>query len=207
MKSNRIVKTVAVGALAGVMALSLAGCGGSGSGSADIAATYMISNATYLEDIAWYSNEDVMLVTNGDSTYDLYFKNDIFGTTDPGVKGNKTIIYSGSFSSAASADGDASHLDLTLEAPTRIYFEQHGKAYGRNGYATNMMLDTANWTDAMTTVAFPAGSEDGAADFLAKYAQEMTITVEDPAQSPDDTTLSYRIVEMSVNTLDITGNE
>ena len=205
MKSNRIVKTVAVGALAGVMALSLAGCGGSG--SADITATYMLSNATYLEEIAWYSNEDVMLVTNGDNTYDLYFKNDIFGTTDPGVKGNKTIIYSGSFTSAASADGDASHLDLTLEAPTRIYFEQHGKAYGRNGYATNMMLDTANWTDAMTTVAFPAGSEDGAADFLAKYAQEMTITVEDPSQSPDDTTLSYRIVEMSVDTLDITGNE
>lgn len=205
MKSNRIVKTVAVGALAGVMALSLAGCGGSG--SADITATYMVSNATYLDAIAWYSNEDVMLVTNADNTYDLYFKNDIFGTTDPGVKGNKTIIYSGSFSSAASADGDATHLDLTLEAPTRIYFEQHGKAYGRNGYATNMMLDTANWTDAMTTVAFPAGSEDGAADFLAKYAQEMTITVEDPSQSPDDTTLSYRIVEMSVDTLDITGNE
>lgn len=205
MKSNRIVKTVAVGALAGVMALSLAGCGGSG--NADITATYMISNATYLDSIAWYSNEDVMLVTNGDNTYDLYFKNDIFGTTDPGVKGNKTIIYSGSFTSAASADGDATHLDLTLEAPTRIYFEQHGKAYGRNGYATNMMLDTANWTDAMTTIAFPAGSEDGAADFLAKYAQEMTITVEDPSQSPDDTTLSYRIVEMSVDTLDITGNE
>ena len=98
-------------------------------------------------------------------------------------------------------------MDVTLSAPTRIYFEQHGKAYGRNGYATNMMLDTANWTDAMTTVAFPAGSEDGSADFLAKYGKEITMTVEDPSKAPDDTTLSYRIVEMSVDTLDITGNE
>ena len=69
------------------------------------------------------------------------------------------------------------------------------------------MLDTANWTDAMTTLAFPAGSEDGSADFLAKYGKEITMTVEDPSLSPDDTTLSYRIVEMSVDTLDITGNE
>lgn len=205
MKNTRIAKTLTVGALAGMLALSLAGCGGSKN---DIAATYMISNASYLDAIGWYSNDDVMLVTNADSTYDLYYKNDIFGTTDPGVKGNKTIIYSGTYTSAASADGDANHLDLTLETPTRIYFEQHGKAYGRNGYATNMMLDTANWTDAMTTVAFPAGSEDGAADFLAKYApQDLTITVEDPSKAPDDTTLSYRIVEMSVDSLDITGNE
>ena len=205
MTRTNIAKTVAAGALAAVMAVSMTGCSSSGSG--EISATYMISNATYLDSIAWYSSDDIMLVTNSDNTYDLYYKNDIFGTTDPGVKGNKTIIYSGTYTSEASADGDANHVDVTLSVPTRIYFEQHGKAYGRNGYATNMMLDTANWTDAMTTVAFPAGSEDGSADFLAKYGKEITMTVEDPSKAPDDTTLSYRIVEMSVDTLDITGNE
>lgn len=204
MIRTNIAKTVAAGALAAVMAVSMTGCSSS---SAEISATYMISNASYLDAIAWYSNDDIMLVTNSDNTYDLYYKNDIFGTTDPGVKGNKTIIYSGTYTSEASADGDANHLDVTLSAPTRIYFEQHGKAYGRNGYASNMMLDTANWTDAMTTLAFPAGSEDGSADFLAKYGKEITMTVEDPSKAPDDTTLSYRIVEMSVETLDITGNE
>ena len=204
MIRTNIAKTVAAGALAAVMAVSMTGCSSS---SAEISATYMISNASYLDAIAWYSNDDIMLVTNSDNTYDLYYKNDIFGTTDPGVKGNKTIIYSGTYTSEASADGDANHVDVTLSAPTRIYFEQHGKAYGRNGYASNMMLDTANWTDAMTTVAFPAGSEDGSADFLAKYGKEITMTVEDPSKAPDDTTLSYRIVEMSVETLDITGNE
>lgn len=204
MIRTNIAKTVAAGALAAVMAVSMTGCSSS---SAEISATYMISNASYLDAIAWYSNDDIMLVTNSDNTYDLYYKNDIFGTTDPGVKGNKTIIYSGTYTSEASADGDANHVDVTLSAPTRIYFEQHGKAYGRNGYASNMMLDTANWTDAMTTLAFPAGSEDGSADFLAKYGKEITMTVEDPSKAPDDTTLSYRIVEMSVETLDITGNE
>lgn len=204
MTRTNIAKTVAAGALAAVMAVSMTGCSSS---SAEISATYMLSNASYLDAIAWYSNDDIMLVTNSDNTYDLYYKNDIFGTTDPGVKVNKTIIYSGTYTSEASADGDANHVDMTLSAPTRIYFEQHGKAYGRNGYATNMMLDTANWTDAMTTVAFPAGSEDGSADFLAKYGKEITMTVEDPSKAPDDTTLSYRIVEMSVDTLDITGNE
>ena len=204
MIRTNIAKTVAAGALAAVMAASMTGCSSS---SAEISATYMISNASYLDAIAWYSNDDIMLVTNSDNTYDLYYKNDIFGTTDPGVKGNKTIIYSGTYTSEASADGDANHVDVTLSAPTRIYFEQHGKAYGRNGYASNMMLDTANWTDAMTTLAFPAGSEDGSADFLAKYGKEITMTVEDPSKAPDDTTLSYRIVEMSVETLDITGNE
>ena len=205
MKATRIAKTLTAGTLAVVMALSMAGCSAGGSG-ADYTATYMISEATYLEDIAWYSNEDVMLVTNSDNTYDLYYKNDIFGTTDPGSKGHKTIIYSGSYTSAASADGDASHLDITLEAPTRIYFQQQGKAYGRNGYSTNMMLDTANWTDAMTTLAFPSGSEDGAADFLAKYGKEITLTVEDPSLSADDTTLAYRITAMPEG-LEITGNE
>ena len=141
MTRTNIAKTVAAGALAAVMAVSMTGCS---SGSAEISATYMLSNASYLDAIAWYSNDDIMLVTNSDNTYDLYYKNDIFGTTDPGVKGNKTIIYSGTYTSEASADGDANHVDVTLSAPTRIYFEQHGKAYGRNGYASNMMLDTAN---------------------------------------------------------------
>lgn len=204
MKTTRIAKTLTAGTLAVVMALSMTGCSGGGSG--DYTATYMISEANYMDGIGWYSNEDVMLVTNSDNTYDLYFKKDVFGTTDPGIKGNKTIVYSGNYTSEASADGDATHLDITLEAPTRIYFEQHGKAYGRNVYAGNMMLDTANWTDAMTTLAFPSGSEDGAADFLAKYAKEMTLTVEDPSLSPDDTTLSYRITAMPEG-LEITGNE
>ena len=195
-----------------ILSISLIGCsssdsGSSGSTSAVIDTTYMISDNDYYESVGWYVNMDVMLVTYTDGTYELYYKEDTFGTTDPGIKGNKTIIYSGTFTSEESADGEASHLDLSLEAPTRIYFEQHGKAFGYNAYSGALLLDTANWTDDMTTVAFPSGSDDGAADFLAKYAQSMTITVEDPSLLPEDTSLTYRIVEASYDTLNITGDE
>ena len=205
MKRINIAKTAAAVALSAACILPLTACSG-GNSASGITATYMMSEATYLEDIAWYSNEDVMLVTRDEDTYELYYKRDVFGTTDPGMKGEKTIVYTGTYTSAASADGDATHLDLTLSAPTRIYMEQHGKAFSRNAISTNVMLDTANWTDAMTTVAFPAGSEDGAADFLSQYGREMTITVEDPSLSPEDTTLSYRIVSMPEESLEITGN-
>ena len=68
------------------------------------------------------------------------------------------------------------------------------------------MFDTANWTDAMTTIAFPSGSEDGAADFLSTYGKAMTVTVEDPSLYQEDTSLSYRIVSMTEENLEITGN-
>ncbi len=205
MKVRNFFKRAAVVLMGVVCAVSIAACSGDSGKGGDVAATYMTSSATYLDAIAWYSNSDTMLVTRDDGTYELYFKQDIFGTTDPGMKGEKTIIYFGTYTSEASADGDASHLDLALSAPTRIYFEQHGKAFGREPISINVMLDTANWTDNMTTVAFPEGSEDGAADFLTKYGQEISMTVEDPSLYPEDTALSYRIVTMSVDSLDITG--
>ncbi|MCC8064762.1 MAG: hypothetical protein LIO70_06750, partial [Clostridiales bacterium] len=87
-----------------------------------------------------------------------------------------------------------------------IYMSQSGKAFGRNTIAGNVMLDTANWTDDMTTIAFPEGSDDGAQDFLDKYAQAMTVTVEDPSLLAEDTTLSYRIVTLPDVELEITGD-
>ena len=185
--------------------MTFAACGGS-SGGNDMENTFMTSKATYLDAIAWYANEDIMLVTREGDVYELYYKKDIFGTTDPGMKGEKTIIYTGTYTSAPSADGDTTHLDLSLEAPTRIYMEQHGKAFGRDVYNVNCMFDTANWTDAMTTIAFPSGSEDGAADFLSTYGKAMTVTVEDPSLYQEDTSLSYRIVSMTEENLEITGN-
>lgn len=197
--------------LAVLCTLSLFGCSSSeasssGSGSADASSVYVVSEGVYLDDIAWYSNNDTMLILNSDNTYELYYKRDVFGTTDPGIKGNKTVIYYGSYTSEASADGETSHLDVSLETPTRIYMSQSGKAWGYDSISGNVMLDTANWTDDMTTIAFPEGSDDGAQDFLDKYAQAMTITVEDPSLLAEDTTLSYRIVTLPDVELEITGD-
>ncbi len=208
MNRRNFLRGSAALALATVSAAALSGCGGSGSSKGRaISKTYTYNEAFFLDGVAWYANCNTMLVINTDETYDLYYKKDLFGTTDPGNKGNKTIIYSGTYTSAASADGETSHLDFTLAAPTRIYMEQHDKGFGRNAIGGNVLLDTANWTDAMTQVVFPAGSSDGAKDFLAKYAKEMTLTVEDPSLYPEDTALSYRIVTLPGFDLEITGNE
>ena len=205
MKLKTVCKQVLFTAMIAGTVMTFAACGGS-SGGNDMENTFMTSKATYLDAIAWYANEDIMLVTREGDVYELYYKKDIFGTTDPGMKGEKTIIYTGTYTSAPSADGDTTHLDLSLEAPTRIYMEQHGKAFGRDVYNVNCMFDTANWTDAMTTIAFPSGSEDGAADFLSTYGKTMTVTVEDPSLYQEDTSLSYRIVSMTEENLEITGN-
>ncbi len=205
MKLKTVCKQVLFTAMIAGTVMTFAACGGS-SGGNDMENTFMTSKATYLDAIAWYANEDIMLVTREGDVYELYYKKDIFGTTDPGMKGEKTIIYTGTYTSAPSADGDTTHLDLSLEAPTRIYMEQHGKAFGRDVYNVNCMFDTANWTDAMTTIAFPSGSEDGAADFLSTYGKAMTVTVEDPSLYQEDTSLSYRIVSMTEENLEITGN-
>ncbi len=205
MKLKTVCRQVLFTAMIAGSVMTFAACGGSSSGNA-MENTFMTSKATYLDAIAWYANEDIMLVTREGDVYELYYKKDIFGTTDPGMKGEKTIIYTGTYTSAPSADGDTTHLDLTLEAPTRIYMEQHGKAFGRDAYNVNCMFDTANWTDAMTTIAFPSGSEDGATDFLSTYGKAMTVTVEDPSLYQEDTSLSYRIVSMTEENLEITGN-
>ena len=88
MKRINIAKTAAAVALSAACILPLTACAG-GNTASGITATYMMSEATYLDEIAWYSNEDVMLVTRDKDTYELYYKRDVFGTTDPGMKGEK----------------------------------------------------------------------------------------------------------------------
>ena len=119
MKLKTVCKQVLFTAMIAGTVMTFAACGGS-SGGNDMENTFMTSKATYLDAIAWYANEDIMLVTREGDVYELYYKKDIFGTTDPGMKGEKTIIYTGTYTSAPSADGDTTHLDLSLEAPTRI---------------------------------------------------------------------------------------
>ena len=145
MKLTNIAKTVSVGAVAAAMAVSMTACGGS---SSEITATYMLSNASYLDALPgtpmMTSCWSPTLTTPTTCTTRTTFS----APPTPASRATRPSSTAAPYTSEASADGDATHLDVTLSAPTRIYFEQHGKAYGRNGYSTNMMLDTANWTDA-----------------------------------------------------------
>ena len=106
-------------------------------------------------------------------------------------------MYRGTYSIKESADDEACHFDITLETLDGIYFEQHGKGFGRNPLGYAMVLDTDNWTDEMTDIAYPDGSVDGAADFIKNHNfAGIVITVEDLREDLDDVTLENKIVAL-----------
>ena len=163
-----------------------------------IKSTYNLSEVSFIDAVGWYWTRDISLVLRDDTNYELYYREYAFGTTDPGLKANKLIVYSGTYSCVESADDEACHFDITLDTLDGIYFEQHGKGFGRNVLGYAMVLDTDNWTDEMTDTAFPDGSDDGAADFLANHDIAGTvITVEDLREDLDDVTLENKIVACS----------
>ncbi|MBR0063876.1 MAG: hypothetical protein IJP67_06895, partial [Oscillospiraceae bacterium] len=117
-----------------------------------------------------------------------------FGTTDPGIKGIRTVIFTGKYTEAASSDGWETHKDVTLQPATSIYFEQHEKGYGRSTIAGHCVIDTNNWTADMTELLDPEANAMTAKDFLAKYAQQVVVTVEDPSLDVEDSSLGYRLL-------------
>ena len=166
--------------------------------SAEIKSTYNLSGNYFIDAVGWYWTSDDSLVLRDDTHYELFHREYAFGTTDPGLKANKLIVYSGTYSSAESADDEACHFDITLDTLDGIYFEQHGKSFGRNVLGYAMVLDTFNWTDEMSDIAFPDGTDDGAADFITNHNIAGTvITVEDLREDLDDVTLENKIVACS----------
>ena len=188
---KKIAKTLALVLTVAALCLSLTACGG---GSASLSKAFVGSDSFYIDAIGWYSSQVYTLKINSDNTYELTYQEHIFGTTDPGVKGLRTIIYTGKCSSSASSDGWETHVDYKLEPAERIYFEQHEKGYGRSAIAGHIVLDTANWTDAMTQAWDAEGGTKGAKEFLSEFAETLTVTVEDPTLDAEDVSLGFRIV-------------
>lgn len=198
MKKNLLKKL----ALCMVLTLgigSMAACGGSKAG--EMSKTYRSASATLLDGIAWYNVDDYTLQLNDNNTYQLTYDVYRFGQEDMGIRGIRTVIYYGEYSSAASSDGEPAHLDITLKPATRIYLNQQDKGFTRTtDFPAGMItLDTANWTDQMTEVYVKEdGSTGNGEDFLKQYGKEFSVTVEDPSLLPEDTTLNYRIVTIPV---------
>lgn len=191
---KKLVKVLALSLSAILLCMSLSAC--SGGGSAGLSKAFTGGSSYYIDGIGWYASQVYTLKINSDNTYELTYQNHIFGTTDPGIKGLRTIIYTGKCSSSASADGWETHMDYKLEPATRIYFEQHEKGFGRSNIAGHVVLDSANWTDDMTQAFDPEGNSKGAKEFLSEFAETLTITVEDPTLDPEDVSLGCRIVEL-----------
>ena len=181
------------------LSLSLAACGGaaqsSGGSSPAIDTAYTVMNASYIDGIGWYQNELYSLELNANGTYHLFFNTCRFGAEDYDMRGLRTISYVGKYTSATSADGEPSHLDVSLEAPTQISWDQQGKGFTRvQTLPGNFYINTSAWTDAMGEVYDPEGSGKTAADFLAEFGKAMTLTVEKPSLDAEDPTLASRIV-------------
>jgi hypothetical protein len=198
-----IFRTLALTLALLALSTGMAACGGSGpaasSGAASAPAaienTYNILRATYIEAIGWYQNEIYSLELNNDGTYHLLYNTNRFGAEDYDMRGLRTIAYTGKYTSKASEDGEPAHLDVSLEAPTQIAWDQQGKGFTRvQTLPGNFFINTSAWTDAMTGIYDPANNSKKAADFLAEFGKAMTLTVENPALDPEDTTLTCRII-------------
>ena len=154
---KKIVKAISLSLAVVMLALTLTACGSNS--SAGLSKLFTCGSSNYLDGIGWYASDVVTLKVNSADTYELTFQEHIFGTTDPGVKGMRTVIYTGKCSSAPSSDGWETHVDYTLEPATHIYMEQHEKGYGRSpALAGHLVLDTDNWTDTMTQIFDPEGN-------------------------------------------------
>lgn len=166
---------------------------------------YSSFSTNYVDAVGWYFVNDYTLKVDQEAgTYELTFKNDIFGTTDPGIKGVKNVIYSGKCTVAPAADGETAHLDVTIDSVDSIYFEQHEKAFGRQVLNFSMVLDTANWDDMMDDIY-----GDTCEAFLENHQAPVgkTITVEDLALDYDDVTLVNKIVSDLADLADINITE
>lgn len=193
-KINRRSFITACAAVAGAAALTACGSSGKG-GSGKMTKLFTTGTSRYMDSIAWYASDVYSLVINSNDTYELTYQMHIFGTTDPGIKAMRTIIYNGTCTSAP-VDGEDAQTAYTLAVPTRIYMEQHEKGVGRSAIAGTIIIDTDNWNDAMTLAYDPEGNAKKAEDFLAQFGEELTIEVEDPTLSPEDTTLSSKILQI-----------
>lgn len=192
MKSMKKILATLLAAM--MLMLSLTACGGGA--KADMVNTYTCNAPYFIDAIGWYANNTYSLKLNADKSYQLEYRTDMFGAEDLESKGQRTVIFYGTYTAAAAADGEAAHQDVTLAPATRIYFEQHDKGWGRECPVVlgTACLDSANWTDYMTTIYDAENGTKGAKEFLADLAQEITVTVEDPTTDLEDTTLAYRIV-------------
>lgn len=161
-------------------------------GTASASSYYMSYTTDFAEEVGWYWLNDTSLFLDAEAgTYTLMYKSSAFGTVDPGDKGSKTIIYTGTCTVAPSADGETAHQDVTITSVDTVMLEQHGKFIGRNVLNYAMVLDSANWTEEMEEMY-----GDTCEAWVANHQAPMglVLTVEDLALDYDDVTLYNHIV-------------
>ena len=194
-KLAKIFTVAMVTALAAAVCVAMSAC----SGAKTLTGSYSKHSYSHFptEQVDWDQIDSYMLQLYSDNTYTLTCKTEYFGTDYEG-RGLTEIVTAGDYSSVASADGDVSHLDLTLSAANTVIYSSSGKVASYSGGAGT--LNTEKWNSAMTNFyATVSGAEYGSDEeaksaFIDAYGAGYNVTIEEPSLDPENTSLVARIV-------------
>ncbi len=144
-----------------------------------------------------YNNDFILTFTDG--TYLRNVHEEKFGAIDGGyeVKGSRNIVTEGTYTMTnESTDGEDGHGDISLSASKRVLLHQHHKGWSRGTdvIGTPLLVDTDNWTDAMTSAVKDTYTDK--AGFVAHFGSAKKAIVSDPTLFPEDTTISYQLISI-----------
>lgn len=200
MKVKKLAKILAVvlaTALASALAVGLTACSGS---SKTLTGSYSYDTYGEVPYIGWKTVESYTLETYSDDSYVLTYKQGSFGD-DFESRGLILTVTTGTYTSTASADGDATHLDLTLSAADTVIRTESGKI-AQKGMFT---LDSEKWNSKMTeSYTLLAGegasfdSDDAAKEaFIAQFGGGYTVTIQEPSLDAEVPNLFAQIISIT----------
>lgn len=201
MKVKKLAKILAVvlaTALASALAVGLTACSGSSKTLTDSYSYHTYSEIAY--GLGWKIVDSYTLETYSDDSYVLTYKQDYFGD-DFENRGLNFTVTTGTYTSTASADGDATHLDLTLSAADTVIRTESGKI-AQNGMFT---LNSEKWNSKMTeSYTLLAGegasfdSDDAAKEaFIAQFGGGYTVTIQEPSLDAEVPNLFAQIISIT----------
>ena len=202
MKAKRLVKVLTVAlatALVAAACVVMGACSGSNKTITGSYSYHKYSEMTAAS-LGWKIVDSYTLETYSDDSYVLTYKQDYFGDDYEG-RGLKITVTTGTFTSTASADGDTTHLDLTLSAADTVIYTASGKI-ATNGVFT---LNSEKWNAKMTE-NYKLIAEEGAAtdsdsaakdSFIEQYGGGYTVTIQEPSLDAEVPSLFAQIISIT----------
>ena len=205
MKGKKLAKilTVAIAtALVSAFAAGLTACSGDGEAKT-ITGSYSYhtyEHMVYGSSVDWDVVNTSLLQLYSDNTYVLTVSRDLFGTDYEG-RGLTETITVGTYTSAASADGDASHLDVTLNAATSVIYTTSGKIATNGSFTLNSEKWNAKMAENYKLIAEEGASTDtddaAKQAFVAQFGGGYTVTIQEPSLDPENPSLYATIISIA----------
>ena len=201
MKAKRLAKMLTVAlatALVAAACVVMGACSGSGKTLTGSYSYHKYSEMAY--GLGWKIVDSYTLETYSDDSYVLTYKQDYFGD-DFENRGLNFTVTTGTYTSTASADGDTTHLDLTLSAADTVIYTASGKI-ATNGVFT---LNSEKWNAKMTE-NYKLIAEEGAAtdsdsaardSFIEQYGGGYTVTIQEPSLDAEVPNLFAQMISIT----------